>query len=153
MSTRVHLNRECMRFYKVLEYGPGRPSPEQKLRDVNLNFSGALLKKIQWNIDVSGKFGYFRYFFLRDDFFCIIYTKLYFCKYTVQITTAPRSRHLGNFPGVLFGSERRSSELERARASGEIRSSGLFVFEGVCGFSQHNFRPILRTSSQPTRRT
>ena len=31
-----------MHFYKVLEYGPGRPSPEQKLRDVNLNFLGCV---------------------------------------------------------------------------------------------------------------
>jgi hypothetical protein len=97
MSTRVHLNRECMHFYKVLEYGLGRPSPEQKLRDVNLNFSEISI--------FPCKFGYFRYF-LRDDSFFFYHLYLSTILYFLQIYgTNNRRASLearGKFPGCTF---------------------------------------------------
>ena len=67
-STFLKTASACI-FTKYSSTGPGRPSPEQKFRDINLNFSGALPKNLQWNIDFSGGFGYFSRYFLRDDSF------------------------------------------------------------------------------------
>ena len=72
-----------MHFLQVLEYGPDRPSPEKKLRDVNLKFlPGCVPEKLQSNIYFSGKFGYFRHFPLRDaSFFFIIHSIGYYNLY------------------------------------------------------------------------
>jgi hypothetical protein len=96
MSTRVHLDRECMHFYKVLEYGPGRTSPEQKLRDVNLNFSGALLKKTSvkcrffWQIWVFSLFSERRQFFI---IYTLASTILYFFINIQYYTNNRRASH------------------------------------------------------------
>ena len=59
MSTRAHLNLESMYFFlEVLEYGAG------------------LLKKTPIKYTFLVNFGYFRYFFLRDGSFFIVYTRV-----------------------------------------------------------------------------